>query len=64
MAPECYQFDQDIAISMYGSKAAYDDVYQKSLQAVLGLTESLKSSGNLYTIKESDHMMFEVHPLE
>lgn len=50
--------DQDIMISMYGSKEAYNDAYQKSLQSALGLAEVLKTSGNLYTIEGSDHMKF------
>lgn len=52
------KLDQEIMISMYGSKEAYDDAYQKSVQAVQDLAEVLRASGNLFTLHGSDHMMF------
>lgn len=50
--------EQQMMISMYGSRQAYDEAYNKAQQNVIGLTEVLKASGNLYTIEGSDHMKF------
>ncbi|HSX34078.1 MAG TPA: dienelactone hydrolase family protein [Candidatus Saccharimonadales bacterium] len=44
--------------STYGSKAAYDQEYAKEQADVTGLANTLKASGNLYTITGSDHMKF------
>jgi predicted dienelactone hydrolase len=50
--------DEKIRIEMYGSQQAYQDAYDKAQQNVIGLTEVLKYSGELFTIKGSDHMKF------
>ena len=43
---------------MFGSKEAYDKAYRTAQQNIIGLADVLKLSGNLYTIKGSDHMKF------
>ena len=43
---------------MYGSQEAYDEAYNKDFQNVVGLTDVLDISGNLFTIEGSDHMKF------
>ena len=50
--------EQKITIEIYGSREAYLEAYQRAQQNVLGLTEVLKTSGNLFTIEGSDHMKF------
>jgi dienelactone hydrolase len=50
--------DQKITIGIYGSEEAYNEAYDKARQNILGLTEVLKTSGNLFTIEGSDHMKF------
>jgi pimeloyl-ACP methyl ester carboxylesterase len=50
--------DRKIALSIYGSAQAYNEAYNRAQQDVIGLTEVLKASGNLYTIEGSDHMKF------
>ncbi|WP_028778012.1 alpha/beta hydrolase family protein [Shimazuella kribbensis] len=50
--------DQKIMVDSYGSEKAYREAYNKAQQNVIGLTEVLKESGNLYTIEGSDHMKF------
>jgi len=50
--------DQKITIEMYGSAEVYNEAYNKAEQNILGLTEVLKTSGNLFTIEGSDHMKF------
>ncbi|HSL45453.1 MAG TPA: alpha/beta fold hydrolase [Anaerolineales bacterium] len=50
--------EQKITIEIYGSEEAYHEAYSKAQQNVIGLTEVLKSSGNLFTIAGSDHMKF------
>lgn len=50
--------EQKIMFSGSGSKDAYNEVYKKASQNMIGLTEVLKASGNLYTIVGSDHMKF------
>lgn len=50
--------DQKITLEIHGSQGAYDEAYNRAQQNVNGLTEVLKSSGNLYTIQGSDHMKF------
>jgi len=50
--------DQKITIDMYGSEDTYDEAYTRAGQNIIGLTEVLKSSGNLFTIEGSDHMKF------
>jgi hypothetical protein len=55
---EMEEVDQKITIDMYGSRQVYEEAYNKAQQNVTGLTEVLKSSGNLFTIDGSDHMKF------
>jgi pimeloyl-ACP methyl ester carboxylesterase len=55
---EMDEIDQKITIDMYGSRQAYDEAYNKAQLNVMGLTEVLRSSGNLFTIDGSDHMKF------
>jgi predicted dienelactone hydrolase len=50
--------EQNILLSMYGSKEAYQEAYGKDTQNVIGLIEVLADSGNLFTIEGSDHMKF------
>ena len=50
--------EQNIMLSMYGSREAYQEAYSKDYQNVIGLTEVLEASGNLFTIEGSDHMKF------
>ncbi len=50
--------DQKITIEIYGSEEAYNKAYDKARQNILGLTEVLNTSGNLFTIEGSDHMKF------
>ena len=50
--------EQKITLSMYGSAAAYQEAYSKDIQNMIGLTEVLKASGNLFTIEGSAHMKF------
>jgi predicted dienelactone hydrolase len=55
---EMDEIDQKITVEMYGSEQAYQEAYNKSKQNMIGLTEVLKASGNLFTIEGSDHMKF------
>jgi len=50
--------ERNMLSGMYGSQQAYDEAYNKTQQNITGLTEVLKTSGNLYTIEGSDHMKF------
>jgi hypothetical protein len=50
--------EQKITIEMYGSQQVYSGAYNKAQQNIIGLTEVLKDSGNLFTIEGSDHMKF------
>jgi hypothetical protein len=50
--------EQDILLSLYGSEESYLDEYNKDARNVIGLTETLQPSGNLFTIQGSDHMKF------
>jgi hypothetical protein len=50
--------ERKITIDIYGSEKAYQQAYNKAQQNVIGLTEVLKNSGNLFTITGSDHMKF------
>ncbi len=50
--------EQKIMLSMYGSREAYQEAYNKDYQNVRGLIEVLETSGNLFTIAGSDHMKF------
>lgn len=50
--------ERKIMSGMYGSQQAYAEAYNKAQQDVIGLTEVLKVSGNLYIIEGSDHMKF------
>jgi hypothetical protein len=50
--------EQDIMLSIYGSEESYLDAYNMDTRNVIGLTEVLQSSGNLFTIQGSDHMKF------
>ena len=52
------EVEQKITIEMYGSPQAYHEAYNKAQQNIIGLTEVLKASGNLFTIEGSDHMKF------
>lgn len=47
-----------ISESIYGTREAYEEAYNKARQNVIGLTEVLHESGNLFTIAGSDHMKF------
>ena len=50
--------ERKLTIEMFGSEAAYKEAYNKAQQNMMGLTEVLKDSGNLFTIEGSDHMKF------
>ncbi|GHO47082.1 alpha/beta hydrolase family protein [Ktedonospora formicarum] len=50
--------EQKDMLSVYGSKEAYDKDYNETLQNLVGLANTVKASGNLYTIEGSDHMKF------
>ena len=50
--------EQKNILFMYGSPEAYAEAYNKDFQNVVGLTDVLKVSGNLFTIEGSDHMKF------
>lgn len=50
--------EREMMNGMYGSQQAYNEAYNKAQQNAIGLTEILKTSGNLYTIEGSDHMKF------
>ena len=50
--------DKKITIEIHGSQEVYDEAYNRAQQNVIGLTEVLKSSGDLFTIEGSDHMKF------
>jgi len=50
--------EQKMSLSIYGSEEAYREAYNKAQQNIVGLTEVLKTSGNLFTIEGSDHMKF------
>ena len=52
------EVEQKITIEISGSKEAYDEAYYKAEQNVIGLTDVLRASGNLFTIEGSDHMKF------
>ena len=50
--------DQKMSLAMYGSEEAYRQAYNQAEKNMIGLTEVLQSSGNLFTIEGSDHMKF------
>lgn len=52
------EIDQKITLDVYGNQANYQAAYVKAQQNVIGFTDILKSSGNLFTITGSDHMKF------
>ena len=52
------EVERKITVEMYGSEEAYREAYNKAEQNMIGLTEVLKDSGNLFTIEDSDHMKF------
>lgn len=52
------ELDQEITLSMYGSREAYDLLYADAVGYLNGLTDALAESGNLYTIEGSAHMKF------
>ncbi|SFJ17400.1 Platelet-activating factor acetylhydrolase, isoform II [Paenibacillus sp. UNC496MF] len=47
-----------ISTSVYGTRKAYLEAYNKAQKNSIGLTNVLQTSGNLFTIKGSDHMKF------
>jgi dienelactone hydrolase len=55
---EMDSIDQKITLGIYGSQQVYEDAYNKAKQKVIGLTDVLRSSGNLFTIEGCDHMKF------
>ena len=55
---EMDDIDQKITLGIYGSQDVYEDAYNKAQQNVIGLTDVLQSSGNLFTIEGCDHMKF------
>jgi len=55
---ELDEIERKLTIDMYGSREAYAEAYNRAQQNVIGLTEVLKNSGNLFTIQGSDHMKF------
>lgn len=55
---EMDEIDHRITVDIYGSQEAYEQAYQTARQNVIGLTEVLQHSGNLFTIEGSDHMKF------
>lgn len=52
------QEEQAITRSIYGSEEAYQAVYDQAQQNIIGLANVLEASGDLFTIKGSDHMKF------
>jgi len=50
--------ERSMLLSIYGSEQAYRDAYNGAQQNLIGLTEVLEVSGNLFTIEGSDHMKF------
>lgn len=40
----------------YGSQQAYEEIYERQRLAIAGLADTLKASGNLYSIEGSAHM--------
>ena len=55
---EMEDIDQKLTIDIYGSQETYEEAYHRAEQNVTGLTEVLRTSGNLFTIEGSDHMKF------
>ena len=55
---EMDDIDRRITLDIYGSQEAYEEAYKKAQQNIIGLTDVLRSSGNLFTIEGSDHMKF------
>lgn len=50
--------EQEMQMMMYGSAENYQEVYFKAQQNLTGLLGVLRTSGDLFTIKGSDHMKF------
>lgn len=50
--------EQNNALTMYGSEKEYKRAYVLDQQNTMGLIQVLKKSGNLFTIKGSDHMKY------
>lgn len=50
--------EQKMNLSMYGNEQEYKKAYELDKQNTLGLVQVLMKSGNLFTIKGSDHMKY------
>lgn len=50
--------EQKFTIEINGSKEAYQETYNRANQNIIGLTNVLKKSADLFTIEGSDHMKF------
>jgi hypothetical protein len=50
--------EQNMNLSMYGSEKEYKKAYDLDQKNTLGLVHLLMKSGNLFTIKGSDHMKY------
>jgi dienelactone hydrolase len=50
--------DQEITLSIYGSREAYQKSYAEATASMNGLADTLQASGNLYVIEGSAHMKF------
>jgi predicted dienelactone hydrolase len=58
MFEEMDEIEQKIAIEIHGSQEVYAEAYNKAEQNMIGLIDVLTLSGNLFTIRGSDHMKF------
>ena len=52
------ELERKITIEIHRSEQIYNEAYNRAQQNVIGLTEVLETSGNLFTIEGSDHMKF------
>ncbi len=50
--------EQKLTLAVNGNEKTYNETYNRAQQNIIGLTDVLKSSKNLFTIKGSDHMKF------
>jgi hypothetical protein len=50
--------ERKITLSIYGSRQAYQEAYDKDDRNTIALIEALETTGNLYTIAGSEHMKF------
>jgi predicted dienelactone hydrolase len=50
--------DQKFTIAMNGSEKRYKETYNRAQQNIIGLSNVLKMSGNLFSVEGSEHMNF------